>query len=57
MSEPLPGRWADELLWHKQNCLCCRMAKLAPSFPAAACARSQELIRLTIDERHGKEPQ
>lgn len=48
---PLPGGFADELLWHLQNCNTCKAAKvhLAPNY----CTRGRQLIQLTTAERHG----
>lgn len=51
---PLPGGWADELLWHHQQCATCRWAKLSPNPAANMCERGKQLIRLTLEERHGR---
>lgn len=47
MTIPLPGGWADELIWHRSNCPACRA-------PGNRCARGAQLVRLTLEERHGK---
>lgn len=51
---PLPGDRADELLAHYERCTKCRMAKLSPNPVANSCEEGMELIRLTLEERHGK---
>lgn len=50
---PLPGGWADELLWHLRECPRCRVAKLSANPSDKYCDRGEELIRLTMKERHG----
>ncbi len=53
MTVPLPGGYADELMWHMSNCPQCRLAKVFPS--EQRCARGNALIRKTLVERHGEE--
>lgn len=53
MTLPLPGGYADELLWHLNHCPTCRTAKIFLG-GGRYCARGSQLIRLTTDERHGK---
>lgn len=55
MTHPLPGGYAEELIWHNEQCAVCRWAKLAPVPDRVRCARGQQLIRLTLEERHGKD--
>lgn len=51
MTVPLPGGYADELMWHMANCPTCRLSKVFPS--SQKCRRGQQLVRLTLEERHG----
>lgn len=48
---PLPGGYADELMWHMKNCPTCRTAKVLRTH---FCERGLQLIRLTTEQRHGR---
>jgi hypothetical protein len=50
----LPSGKADELLWHTEQCMKCRMAKLSPNPITNACDEGARLIRQTLEERHGR---
>lgn len=52
MTVPLPGGFADELMWHMSTCPTCRLSRVFPS--QQKCHRGQQLVRLTTEERHGK---
>lgn len=52
MTVPLPGGMADELVWHMNHCPTCRLSKVFPS--QSKCQRGQQLVRLTLEERHGE---
>lgn len=53
MTVPLPGGMADKLLRHVGNCHVCKAARIynKPNY----CAEGSQLIRLTIEERHGSD--
>lgn len=53
MHIPLPGGAADELMWHLKNCPECSLSKIIPGAPR--CNRGQQLVRHTLEERHGKD--
>lgn len=53
MNIPLPGGTADELMWHLSNCPTCRLARVFPSHQK--CSRGQQLVRATLEDRHGKD--
>jgi hypothetical protein len=50
---PLPGGWADELLWHMRNCPECVSAKALRM--TTRCPRGLELVQKTLNERHGED--
>lgn len=47
----LPRRWANQLLHHLATCPDCIAAKAARA--PGKCPHRRELVRLTLEERHG----
>jgi hypothetical protein len=50
MTVPLPGGYADELMWHLSSCPTCRIAKIGNT--PRYCSRGTQLISSTLKERH-----